>query len=137
MIFEAISLGLMVADWAYHRWWDDRPEVKPAERRFRVQRVDNGAPVGMFYGRCRVRQPVVSWLDNVAYDADSIGGIGNSYQLKILFTLGLPFYGGTNTVHGMWIGDQKDTVWQLISGVVGSTQTGDGAFEDVIEIECG
>jgi hypothetical protein len=132
--FVAVA-ALYVGEWAYHRWWADKPEVKPEDRRFHIPRVDNGAPVPLIYGRCRVRAPILGYVNTPAFAADGIA-IGSSYQLKMMFTLGIPFENGTNVVHGMWIGDQKMR-WGLITGPLGSTQTGDGNFEDAIGVESG
>lgn len=108
MIIEAIAAGVIIADWAYHRFWVDEPEVKREKRRLLIPRVDNGTPVGLLYGRTRVREPVLSWAQTPGYGAEG-------YMINTFHTLGVTFGGGTNLVHGMWIGEDK-ALWDDVPG---------------------
>lgn len=106
MILEAITIGALVSQWLYHRLFDEIPEDKPQERRFRIPRVDNGAPIGLVYGRTRVRDTLVSWVPTPGFGAEG-------YTMQALLTLGIPFEDGTQGLHGMWIGDDP-AFWDAV-----------------------
>ncbi|MEJ7597783.1 MAG: hypothetical protein WKG01_07740 [Kofleriaceae bacterium] len=75
----------------YHRWWGDKPK-RPKPGEFSVPRTDEGAPLQLFWGRIRIRQPAIVWWGNSEAIANEVGNgdvfVGYSYKLDMLFVLG-------------------------------------------------
>ena len=64
----AIGVSLMLAQWAYHRWWEDKPKQKKQPIDLEIPRTDEGAVVPMIFGRAIVRSPVLAYARCVAVD---------------------------------------------------------------------
>ena len=126
-------VGFMVGEYVYHRWMDpsDSPPSN-AEKNFKIPRVDGGAPHSLLYGRCRVQQPVLAWIDTPKSMAgSSITGLVPSganaqwaYGLDMFYVLGIPFEGSgsASRVYNMWAGDRLLNV----AAVGGSLSSLDG-----------
>jgi len=108
-----IAAAILGGTYVYHRWIEDHPSPpRPAD--INVPRVDEGAPIPLVYGRCRVRSPVLVWSGNLV-PAETVG---DDYRLDMMFVVGIPFYAGLatlgstvvapsgfNGVGGMYTGD--------------------------------
>lgn len=128
MIAEIAMVGIYIGTWIYQR--ATREEIKPPKpREFTIPRIDDGAPISLIYGKCRVRSPALAWAGVAQYGTHGFSPA--VHQINMHFVLGQGYEGGTHIVHGMWQGDHKFK-WGLINGAPGSTQTGDGNFETVI-----
>lgn len=104
---DAAIGGLMVADYVYHRWFDDRPKPQPAKE-IQLPRADAGAPYAMLFGRCRVKTPVIAWTDKPLFEAlPESGSPTYHYFLSMLLVLGIPFEDGAQQLLAMYAGDQK------------------------------
>lgn len=109
----------LVQEFVYHRWYEDAPTVVKKPTEISIPRVDDGSPVPIIYGRCRVRQPICVWHD--APERDTGNGVGNGwpvgvdfYRMDMFMVLGYGFDGGTNLIHGMFAGE-KAFDWQTPS----------------------
>jgi hypothetical protein len=94
----------------YHRAFPDQPEV-PAPTGFGLPKVDEGTPLPIVYGRCRIRSPVMVWSGNYfvpgeTIDAGSFGTyVANHFSVDMLLILGVPFSGGRATLRALFAGD--------------------------------
>lgn len=121
---EGGFVGLAV-EWVYHRWFEERqPKVKLPPQEYSLPRSDEGAPIPLIYGKCRVRQPVLAWFGVPGYGTNGFSPA--VYQLNMLYALGAGFANGTNGVAGIWYSDSKKFSWLL-----NDNPTGNGAFEAV------
>lgn len=132
----AASVGFLALKWVYHRWIDqpDRRR-KPPGQEIQVPRTDDGAPIPLVFGRCRVRAPVLAWASD-PYDADvyvltssnqpplwTTAALASAearpshraYALDMLFIAGIPMGSGVARgnslagpkLHNVWWGDYK------------------------------
>ncbi len=142
MAWQVIAAGTyFVLQPFYHRWVEDwlgwGPEKPKPAREMSIPRVDEGAPVPLVYGRCRVRAPVIAWTgssdaflveqgedSNYPDDVDTF-----YYTLDLFFLLGIPFLDGINRVRKMWVGESELHVFVQQSTVALHDLTGDGGFE--------
>lgn len=94
MWIEIAYGAFLLGTYAYHRWIEDKPPpAKPED--IRLPRTDEGAPIPLIYGRCRVRAPVMAFAGNVTLANPSIAvGPGNTFRIDLLFVVGAPFFGG-------------------------------------------
>lgn len=115
----AASLLYMLGDAAYHRWWYEPPKGKIQPQEVSIPRAEEGARIPLIYGRCRVRAPLLSWCGVPTRD---IGSESNGwpdgvafFRMDMFFRLGIGMDDGlgTNTCHGMWIGDNKAFPWSV------------------------
>ncbi|HEU4727696.1 MAG TPA: phage tail protein [Kofleriaceae bacterium] len=105
MILEIVEGALLLGSFVYHRWLEDRPPpVRPAD--IELPRVDEGTPIPLIYGRCRVRAPILAWSGN--YNVPN-GTTIAVYSLDALFVIGIPFYLGRAALmlNGIFYGDVK------------------------------
>jgi len=129
MYFELFVAAVMIGTFVYHRWIEDHP-ASPRPTDVQLPRVDEGTPITMVYGRCRVRTPVMVWSGNYLvpgdeYDTSPSGtATADHYSLDTLFILGVPFYGGKAALTGAWAGDTPITMH--IDASAGTTQRYDG-----------
>jgi hypothetical protein len=94
-----VAAAILAGTYVYHRWIEDHPgPPRPAD--ISVPRVDEGAPIPLVYGRCRVRSPVLAWSGNL-HQPPAAGG---DYNLNMLFVVGIPFYGGLTTLGSTVVG---------------------------------
>lgn len=107
-----VSLGFMIGDYIYHRITDEAPTPKEVKQ-FQTPTVEEGAPIPMIYGRCRVRTPILAWHGRARSD---VGDIANGspdvpyiYLMDQFYVLGYAMNGGnaTSDVHMMWAGDAR------------------------------
>lgn len=115
MLAEAIYVGIIATTWAYHRWFADKPEKPKPVRELTVPRTDDGAPIPLIYGRCRVNAPVLAWAGTPAlrYETASPPDVNYStltvdtlmYSGGMLFVLGIPFLNGVNRIYAMGVGE--------------------------------
>jgi hypothetical protein len=103
----------------YHRWFGEELPEKTPPQEVSIPRVDDGAPVPIIYGRCRVRAPILAWHAEPER-VDGVGAPGSdwpvgtsSYHMDMFFVLGLGFAGtlGTNKILGMWAGEKAFSTW--------------------------
>jgi hypothetical protein len=102
LVEVGVGLGLFTAEYVYHRWFEDKPVVKPQPQEVSIPRVDEGAPIPIIYGQCRVRAPILAWAGTPINDG--------FYRMNMLFVVGITMAdgrGSTSRLHGMWAGDQK------------------------------
>jgi hypothetical protein len=100
--FVMAELALWTASFVYHYWPRD-PKQPPPGAVGGVPRTDEGAPLPLIYGRCRVRAPVLAWIGNWRVNLSSSNSAG--YQADMLFIVGVPFYGGGATIQQIFAGD--------------------------------
>ncbi len=113
----AFNLAVIGISYAYHRHEQKSLKNKTAKpqpaREISVPRTDDGAPIPILYGRCRVRAPWLAWVANAAADAndpegdDLAHGAPFVYKLHLFFVVGIPFANGTNRVREVWVDDAK------------------------------
>ena len=96
------ELALWTASFAYQYWPRD-PKQPPPGAISGVPRTDEGAPLPLIYGRCRVRAPVLAWIGNWRVNLASANSAG--YQADLLFVVGVPFHGGGATLQQIFAGD--------------------------------
>jgi len=68
-----------------------------------VPRVDQGAPIPLIYGRCRVRAPILVWYGGQR--SARVRGDTVAYWMDMLYLLGAPFNGGKADLVGLFIND--------------------------------
>lgn len=95
-----VGVGL----YAYHRWAKASTPNPPRPERVQLPVVEEGTPIPLMFGRCRVRSPVLVWAGNGRGVA--ITG-GWNYELDMLFMCGIPFNGGIHRIHFVYEGDSK------------------------------
>lgn len=141
-VFYAIAY--LVGRYAWHKIFD--PENKTVRPRTEVvvPRTEEGEPIPLIYGRCRVRAPVLAWIGTphvqTGQDFFDTGGditpVDNSnwWTCSMFFTIGIPFLDGDNHIHSMWTGERKFVKYTdngvITNGVELSELTGEGGFED-------
>lgn len=103
MIVQLLTLAYLIGSAAYHRWKDKPDTAKTKPQEVNLPRTDEGAPVTLIYGRCRVRQPVLAWAGTPSVDTTGPG----LYRMDLFFVVGIPFPGGTCGFHNVWVGDAK------------------------------
>lgn len=111
----AIEGGLLVGSFVYHRWIDPPPPPIPAST-IRLPSIQQGAPIPLIYGRCRVRTPILAWTGEphavpMAHGDDYSPYVPGSppflYTMDLYFVLGIPFKEGVNRIHNVWAAEFK------------------------------
>lgn len=102
MYFEIAVAAIILGTYAYHRWIEDHPSPRPVA--VNVPRVDEGAPVPLIYGKCRVRAPILVWAGGQR--TPKIRGERFAYFLDMVYVVGIPFFGGEAELLGIYAGDQ-------------------------------
>lgn len=91
----------------YHRLVPDEPK-STAQNVNGIPRTDEGAPLPMIYGRCRVNAPVLAWIGNwQTMSPSNLIGFG----VDMLFAVGIPFFGGGATLQLIYAGDFQITLF--------------------------
>jgi hypothetical protein len=99
MWFEVAVGAFMLGEFIYHRWVEgDPPPPKPGK--LTLPQTDEGSPIPLIYGRCRVRAPVLAWAGNWFPERT---GIVFHYFLNMLWVVGAPFFGGLATLQGIYV----------------------------------
>lgn len=114
MLIElGVGLGLLGVKWVYHRLTEEPPPKQVYEATFPT--TEDGAPVGVLFGRYRVSRPAIAWVGELDSEAGSIGnGSPNHpsvYRASVLYEVARGFTSATNNIHGGWIG-RKKLFWQ-------------------------
>lgn len=106
LIEAGAALLFMGAEYAYHRWFEDKPVEKIKPQEVSIPRVDEGAPIPLFFGRCLVRGAVLVWTGTP--DRQTSGGV-SYYRMNMIFVVGIPMGDGegTNKLYSMWAGDRQ------------------------------
>jgi hypothetical protein len=132
-IMAAASAAFLVGEFIYHRWTNPYDHQPPSNRQIQIPRSEDGATIPHFYGRVRIRSPLLVWAKILSLVEP------DSARAYMLFVLGIPMASGNGTtrVHNMWKGDVRlDKVFSPYGGNVDSsgnwTQTGEGGPEDPI-----
>lgn len=107
-----IAGGLLIGQFIYHRWFEDPPPKPKPAKEIEIPRTDEGAPIPLIYGRCRVRSALLAWAgDPVAIPADDFGSLAGGadfiYAMNMFFVIGIPFPDGTNKVRFVYVDDLK------------------------------
>lgn len=103
MLLELISVGILVTEYLYHRWHDEKAEHEKPIREIQIPRTDEGAPVPLIYGQCRVDAPILAWTstlpETLTVTEDVGSGIfgGYIYMLDMFFILGMSVAFGNST----------------------------------------
>lgn len=136
MIGFLIAQGaIILGTYVYHRWIEEHPPG-PRPRDISLPVVDEGTPIPLIYGRCRVRAPVLAWAGNFTVPDPPTTTI---YKLEMLFVIGVPFFGGYAALGtdfsgsgagGLYYGDV--VVGALHTGTLGGTAIYSGALGGAI-----
>lgn len=138
----AIGLIAAVSQFIYHRWIDP-PKSPETEKEIRIPLTEEGSAYPMFFGRVRVRQPILamtsgfsafdnlSWQWNVANVAVDYPFV---YGLDMLFLIGIPFQNGVTRMHNIWAGDIQMSPGTLHGKTIEDC-TGAGNHEQPAEFE--
>ncbi len=89
------QLGLIAASWAINKWIAPNPQVQKAKakalREFQLPRTEEGMPLPIFWGKVRIKSPILAWYGR--YRAEPTPGMPDgffSYFLDMLFVVGVP-----------------------------------------------
>lgn len=106
-MWELIAVGVLLADYVWHRWINPDELDRKAPNEVQIPRVDGDAPISMVYGRCRVRAPILAWVSEPGFDfANGDEDQPRAYVMDMLFVLGLPAsVNATSRLRRMWVGD--------------------------------
>lgn len=125
MFIELAAGVFLLGDFVYHRIADD--DEGKAPKGLELPQTDEGIPLPMIFGRCRVRAPILVWHQDPIYS-------GGHLLADMYFVLGLGFKYGrvVNRIYNIWASDQKATSGpaNTLSGL-----TGDGSFETMASLQ--
>lgn len=123
MFIELTAGAFLLGDFIYHRLVDEEEAPEEPE----LPRTEEGIPMPMIFGRCRVRAPILAWHQVPTYT-------GGRALMDMYFVLGLGFQHGrvVNRIYNIWAGSTKATSGpaHTLSGL-----TGDGNFEDFASLQ--
>lgn len=130
MALWPVAAGFMLLKFAYHKWREHEEGPKRVDRERQevaVPRAEEGAPVPLIFGRCRVRRPLLAWSGDLqftdvyvndstppAFTTDSDDTPSHRvYALDQLFVVGIGMGSGTTRgnslsgpkMHRVWLGD--------------------------------
>lgn len=111
-----ISLGIIVADYAYHRWIAPPPIPPPPNLTINVPTTADGSPIPLVYGRVRVDRPILVWTSPAVALTDDSSGTPKSlfpsetsalyvYAVDMAFVVGIGFGFDNHNTQGTW-GDE-------------------------------
>ncbi len=141
MILELITVGVIVGQFIYHRWFEEKPDLYKRPDSIGLPTTREGEAVPLVYGRVRVEKPILIRAGQT-YEADQVswgmnlytGGTGMTYCADLLLVVGIPFRYGTNRLHKMWGGETlfNEEVVSLFPVVTNtlSSLVGDGGHEE-------
>lgn len=118
-----IEGAILVGGFLYSEWRSNQAPPKP-NTSAKVPRVDDGAPIPLVYGRCRVRAPLCVWTSPTTTELGSLDPTQNVFTADLLFVLGIPFHGGTGTLNDgsatgrVWYGDIRQDLRGVFSSPV-------------------
>lgn len=152
MIAELVYAGILLASYGYHRWQEyqakkdsELDEVEKPFNEVSIPRVDEGAPIPLVYGRCRVRSPILAWVSTPYQGGITPPGSGDlyfsvptnsiGYAASMFLLAGIPFQNGTNRIYRAWVSERALQEFPASHFGVGAAQvtlpelTGEGNFE--------
>src|SRR3954470_3712751 len=100
MFLEIASAAYLLGQYAYHRWVEDHPK-KMTVVTIDIPTVRPGTALPMFFGKVRIRQPILTWwgYPKIVAAADTGGLAGDApylYAADFIYALGIPFQDGIN-----------------------------------------
>lgn len=111
MALNAILLGIVAADFIYHRWFTDDPPVAPPDK-IQIPSAQPGNVVPMVWGRYRINKPLLAWAGTphavLATDlgfTPFVATSGYYYFLDQFFNIAIGFEGGNSRCKAVWAGD--------------------------------
>lgn len=135
MFLEIAAGAYLLGNYAYHRWFEDHDPVEKSNE-FRVPVTDHGSALPLYFGRVRIRKPVLAQTSPDFFMADTdewsfrqSGGADFLYGIDMLFALGIGFYNGVNRIHTIWGGELKMQT-PLYAGL--ESLTGEGNYEQPV-----
>lgn len=109
---DAIALGIIGGEFVYHRWIDPPTPPKPPApaASLSIPKTDAGTAYPIFYGRTRIRSPILMWASKPKAVATPNAGFPSAaapwiYGVDMMMVLGIPFDGGSTGVRHMWAGE--------------------------------
>lgn len=110
--------GFLVGSYLYHRYLADQPDGPKSAKEIELPRTEEGAPMPLIYGQCRVRQPILAWLGGVSvHNNPEFGSLADQanwrgapflYGMHCLMLLGIPFqHTATNKLLKMFWGSRE------------------------------
>jgi hypothetical protein len=130
--FVIFELALWTASFVYHYWPRDAKQPPPGAIGG-VPRTDEGAPLPLIYGRCRVRAPVLAWIGNWRVNFSSANSAG--YQADMLFVMGVPFYGGGAALQQIFAGNFRLSLVPTPPGPGGTDRRRDSCRQPTRQID--
>lgn len=116
MWIALISLGIMLGDYIYHRWFQDQPAKPTAGRDIKVPSSTEGGVVPLYYGQCLVKSPVLAWWGGPEVRAGVDGYLFDAsrpwlYSLSMFFVVGIGFSGFANVrLKNIYVGSSTLTI---------------------------
>lgn len=114
MYLEIAAVAFLAGQWAYHRWFEDKPPRQRKLLEVSIPRVEAGAPVPLSIGRCRVRAPILAWHSRPYREVGDPFGNGYPadqfvYFMNMFFVLGIGMDDGNgdNALHRIWGGEKR------------------------------
>lgn len=109
-MFQFFVAGLILwgrALYDAYTYKEKRPEGDVA-----IPHTEEGSGVPLIFGRCRVREPILSACTDPNTNWTFVSGGHNDgdpvdYGMDMLFLLGIPFRNGRNRLLGIWVGEQR------------------------------
>jgi hypothetical protein len=107
-----IAGGFLVGKYIYHRIVDEPPKRKKGPRQeIQIPRSDDGAPLPIVFGKCRVRAPILAWTSPLQVTEPN--GEFKIFGIHMLFAVGIPMGQGQTKadeltaarLHKVWFGD--------------------------------
>lgn len=143
-----VNVGILGASAVYHRLTREKPERPKPESTIRLPTTQEGSPVPIIYGTCRVDHPVLAWTSATPiaqpwlYDiSGGTGGISGTsddfladvffYQLDMFFVVGLPVARGnsTNRLVNIYAGSNRLLLHARSDVESLDELTGEGSYE--------
>ncbi len=138
-----VTVGFMVGQFIYHRWIDP-PKGPDHEKEIKIPLVAEGTPYPIFFGRVRVRQPILamasdfSAFDNINWEFNTDGAVDPAYPfvygLDMLMLIGIPVQSGVTRLHNIWAGGIKMSPGTLHGKTI-EDATGAGNHEQPSEFD--
>lgn len=108
-----VSLGILAADYAYHRWISPPPPPPPPNLTINIPTTADGTVIPIIYGRVRVDRPILVWTSPALAITTLVGGQPTPpyptessslyvYAVDMAFVLGIGFGFDNHAVHGVW-----------------------------------
>lgn len=122
LIYGGIAASLLAADFLYRYWRGDDDVEEPKPQEMPIPRVEDGTPIPLIFGRCRVRAPILAWNGVPETEAGSVGNgwptTQTVYRMDMFFVCGIGMNegNGTNGFHNMWAGEEKFFVDSEVAG---------------------